>query len=163
MCKMETLAHATGVCNSFDDVDYQLLPAVLLDLCSMLFVTLVECCYICHMQDLPEGIDPCGENGEFHTFVFDGPMFDSVLDIQVGDKLSRDGFCFCDIVPPGMSLAAAAAEVAAAAAAAAAKKESLDDSVTATDGDDHDCKKMVQLALQQRQQQRLAEQQGKQQ
>jgi uncharacterized protein (TIGR00290 family) len=49
--------------------------------------------------DLPAGVDPCGENGEFHTFVFDGPIFRSPIGVAVGDKVMRDGFCFCDLLP----------------------------------------------------------------
>jgi uncharacterized protein (TIGR00290 family) len=49
--------------------------------------------------DLPPGVDPCGENGEFHTFVFDGPVFQSPVACRVGEKLMRDGFCFCDLLP----------------------------------------------------------------
>ncbi len=49
--------------------------------------------------DLPPGVDPCGENGEFHTFVFDGPNFRERVQLQIGDKVTRDGFCFCDLVP----------------------------------------------------------------
>ena len=49
--------------------------------------------------DLPPGVDPCGENGEFHTFVFDGPIFKSPIAIRVGEKVMRDGFCFCDLLP----------------------------------------------------------------
>jgi uncharacterized protein (TIGR00290 family) len=49
--------------------------------------------------DLPPGVDPCGENGEFHTFVFDGPAFKTPISVRVGDKVSRDGFCFCDLLP----------------------------------------------------------------
>jgi uncharacterized protein (TIGR00290 family) len=49
--------------------------------------------------DLPLGVDPCGENGEFHTFVFDGPIFKSPIAVQVGEKVIRDGFCFCDLLP----------------------------------------------------------------
>jgi uncharacterized protein (TIGR00290 family) len=49
--------------------------------------------------DLPPGVDPCGENGEFHTFVFDGPIFKSPIAIQIGEKVVRDGFCFCDLFP----------------------------------------------------------------
>ena len=49
--------------------------------------------------DLPPGVDPCGENGEFHTFVFDGPIFRAPISIQVGEKVMRDGFCFCDLLP----------------------------------------------------------------
>ncbi|MHB1117243.1 Dph6-related ATP pyrophosphatase [Sideroxydans sp.] len=48
------------------------------------------------LERLPEGIDPCGENGEFHTFVFDGPMFDYPLAIEAGEVVGRDGFVFAD-------------------------------------------------------------------
>jgi len=50
-------------------------------------------------DDLPPGVDPCGENGEFHTFVFDGPIFTAPISIQVGETVMRDGFCFCDLLP----------------------------------------------------------------
>ncbi len=49
--------------------------------------------------DLPPGVDPCGENGEFHTFVFDGPVFAAPIRFRVGEKVMRDGFCFCDLLP----------------------------------------------------------------
>jgi uncharacterized protein (TIGR00290 family) len=49
--------------------------------------------------DLPPGVDPCGENGEFHTFVFDGPIFKWPIGIRIGEKVLRDGFCFCDLLP----------------------------------------------------------------
>ena len=45
---------------------------------------------------MPDDIDPCGENGEFHTFVFDGPMFAQPLDIEMGEVVTRDGFVFAD-------------------------------------------------------------------
>ena len=49
------------------------------------------------LRDLPEGVDPCGENGEFHSFVFDGPIFKHPIPITVGEKIMRDErFCFCD-------------------------------------------------------------------
>ncbi len=51
------------------------------------------------LADLPEGVDPCGENGEFHTFVFDGPMFRSPLPIRNGPVVHRDGFVFADVMP----------------------------------------------------------------
>jgi len=51
------------------------------------------------LADLPSGVDPCGERGEFHTFCFDGPMFASRIVAQVGETVSRDGFCFADLVP----------------------------------------------------------------
>ncbi len=49
--------------------------------------------------DLPPHADPCGENGEFHTFVFDGPIFQSSIPIRIGEIVNRDGFIFCDILP----------------------------------------------------------------
>ena len=48
--------------------------------------------------DLPPGVDACGENGEFHTFVFDGPNFQKPIRFAVGEKVMRDGFCFCDLM-----------------------------------------------------------------
>lgn len=50
------------------------------------------------LADLPAGVDPCGENGEFHTFVYDGPMFRHPIPIQLGEVLERDGFVFADLV-----------------------------------------------------------------
>lgn len=49
--------------------------------------------------DLPPHADPCGENGEFHTFVFDGPVFRTPISFVAGEKVVRDGFCFCDLLP----------------------------------------------------------------
>ncbi len=49
--------------------------------------------------DLPPGVDSCGENGEFHSFVFDGPVFKTPITFRVGEKVLRDGFCFCDLRP----------------------------------------------------------------
>ena len=51
------------------------------------------------LEDLPDNVDPCGENGEFHTFVFDGPTFTEPLAIQLGDEVTRDGFVFRDLLP----------------------------------------------------------------
>lgn len=48
------------------------------------------------IESMPPTIDPCGENGEFHTFVFDGPMFAQPLDVELGDVVERDGFVFAD-------------------------------------------------------------------
>jgi uncharacterized protein (TIGR00290 family) len=56
------------------------------------------------LNDLPEGIDPCGEHGEFHTFAYDGPMFKSPVLIEVGEIVERDGFIFADILPAGSSI-----------------------------------------------------------
>jgi uncharacterized protein (TIGR00290 family) len=50
-------------------------------------------------RDLPSGVDPCGENGEFHTFVFDGPIFRSAIPFQIGPVVERDSFVFCDLLP----------------------------------------------------------------
>jgi len=51
------------------------------------------------LDDLPEGVDPCGENGEFHTCVLAGPMFRRPVPATVGEVVERDGFCFADMVP----------------------------------------------------------------
>jgi len=48
-------------------------------------------------HDLPEGVDPCGENGEYHTFVFDGPIFRSAIPLIIGPVVERDSFVFCDL------------------------------------------------------------------
>jgi uncharacterized protein (TIGR00290 family) len=50
-------------------------------------------------HDLPPPIDPCGENGEFHTFVFDGPIFRVPVPFQIGEVVERDSFVFCDLLP----------------------------------------------------------------
>jgi uncharacterized protein (TIGR00290 family) len=49
--------------------------------------------------DLPPGVDPCGENGEFHTFVFDGPIFSRPIDFTLGEVVQRDSFVFRDLLP----------------------------------------------------------------
>ena len=51
------------------------------------------------ISDLPAGVDPCGENGEFHSFVFDGPMFTKPIEIEVGEVVTRDDFVFADVRP----------------------------------------------------------------
>jgi uncharacterized protein (TIGR00290 family) len=51
------------------------------------------------LADLPPGVDPCGENGEFHTVVTAGPMFAAPIPVQVGEVVERDGFIFADIAP----------------------------------------------------------------
>ncbi len=51
------------------------------------------------LADLPRGIDPCGERGEFHTFVHAGPMFQYPLAVRTGEVVQRDGFVFCDVCP----------------------------------------------------------------
>jgi uncharacterized protein (TIGR00290 family) len=50
------------------------------------------------LESLPPGVDPCGENGEFHTFVFGGPVFGSPIPVQTGEIIERDGFVFADVV-----------------------------------------------------------------
>ncbi len=49
------------------------------------------------VADLPEGVDPCGENGEFHTFVWDGPILSRPIPVRRGEVVERDGFVFCDL------------------------------------------------------------------
>jgi uncharacterized protein (TIGR00290 family) len=51
------------------------------------------------LSEIPAGVDPCGENGEFHSFVHAGPMFSRDLAIVTGEKVERDGFWFCDVLP----------------------------------------------------------------
>jgi len=53
------------------------------------------------LGDLPAHIDPCGENGEFHTFVTEGPMFRHEVPVTVGETIERDGFVFTDLRPGG--------------------------------------------------------------
>jgi len=48
---------------------------------------------------LPSHVDPCGENGEFHSFVFDGPNFKEAVKFSIGEKVARDAFWFCDLLP----------------------------------------------------------------
>ena len=50
------------------------------------------------LDDLPPGIDPCGENGEFHSFVHAGPCFDYEIPCRVGEHVRREGFAFADLV-----------------------------------------------------------------
>ena len=49
------------------------------------------------LADLPLGVDPCGENGEFHTFAWDGPAFRRPVPVHVGETVTRDGFVFADL------------------------------------------------------------------
>ena len=53
------------------------------------------------LADLPAGVDPCGERGEFHTCVLAGPMFRRAIAANVGNVVERDGFAFADLVPSG--------------------------------------------------------------
>jgi uncharacterized protein (TIGR00290 family) len=49
------------------------------------------------LEDLPATVDPCGENGEFHSFAYAGPMFTEEINVTVGDIVERDGFVFSDL------------------------------------------------------------------
>jgi len=69
------------------------------------------------LNDLPKNVDPCGENGEFHTFCYDGPIFKNPVLFKIGEKIYREyktpknndnnvcttdshmGFWFCDLLP----------------------------------------------------------------
>jgi uncharacterized protein (TIGR00290 family) len=53
------------------------------------------------LADLPDGIDPCGENGEFHTCVLAAPIFTHRLAIATGERVTRDGYVYCDLVMRG--------------------------------------------------------------
>ena len=50
------------------------------------------------LRDLPPGVDPCGENGEFHTFAWSGPMFRAPIEVRPGEVVTRDGFVFADLL-----------------------------------------------------------------
>jgi uncharacterized protein (TIGR00290 family) len=49
------------------------------------------------LREIPPQVDPCGENGEFHTFVYDGPIFKRPIPVKVGRHVTRDGFVFVDL------------------------------------------------------------------
>lgn len=51
------------------------------------------------LDELPAGVDPCGENGEFHSFASEGPMFATALPVRSGEVVERDGFVFADLEP----------------------------------------------------------------
>ena len=54
------------------------------------------------LADLPSDVDPCGEQGEFHTFCHAGPMFEAPIPMVVGETVERDGFWFIDLLPGSM-------------------------------------------------------------
>ncbi|RMD90887.1 MAG: adenine nucleotide alpha hydrolase [Calditrichaeota bacterium] len=54
------------------------------------------------LHDLPREVDPCGENGEFHTFVFDGPVFKKKIDFVAGELVVKNDCCFCDLQSLGL-------------------------------------------------------------
>lgn len=51
------------------------------------------------LEELPTDVDPCGENGEFHTVVTEGPIFCAPIRVSVGQTVERDGFVFTDVIP----------------------------------------------------------------
>lgn len=51
------------------------------------------------LRDLPDSVDACGENGEFHTFAFAGPMLRHEVAVRPGETVERDGFVFADLMP----------------------------------------------------------------
>ena len=51
------------------------------------------------LSEFPAGVDPCGENGEFHTFVSAGPMLARKIPVRAGETVERDGFAFADLIP----------------------------------------------------------------
>jgi diphthamide synthase (EF-2-diphthine--ammonia ligase) len=53
------------------------------------------------LDELPESVDPCGENGEFHTFAWDGPMFAQPIPVVGGEVVNRDGFVYADLLLEG--------------------------------------------------------------
>ena len=55
------------------------------------------------LAELPAGVDPCGERGEFHTFCVAGPGFADSIEVVPGETVERDGFWFADLLPGGAS------------------------------------------------------------
>jgi uncharacterized protein (TIGR00290 family) len=55
------------------------------------------------LSDLPPGVDPCGERGEFHSFAWDGPMFGTPIAVERGVTVERDGFLFTDLLPRALT------------------------------------------------------------
>ncbi len=51
------------------------------------------------LNALPKSVDPCGENGEFHTFAWDGPMFKYPIPVETGEVVTRNGFVYSDLLP----------------------------------------------------------------
>jgi uncharacterized protein (TIGR00290 family) len=58
------------------------------------------------LESLPPGVDPCGENGEFHSFASAGPMFRLPIRVEMGEIVERDGFVFADALPGRQAAAA---------------------------------------------------------
>lgn len=56
------------------------------------------------LRDLPRGIDPCGEYSEFHSLVYDGPIFSRPVSVHVGEIVSRDGRYYADLLPAGLAV-----------------------------------------------------------
>lgn len=50
------------------------------------------------LDELPTGVDPCGENGEFHSFAYAGPMFRKPIPVAAGERVERDGFCYAEMI-----------------------------------------------------------------
>jgi diphthamide synthase (EF-2-diphthine--ammonia ligase) len=50
------------------------------------------------LSELPPGVDPCGENGEFHSFAFAGPMFSGEIAVRPGERVERDGFVYAELL-----------------------------------------------------------------
>jgi uncharacterized protein (TIGR00290 family) len=55
------------------------------------------------LESLPASVDPCGENGEFHTLVYDSPVFSSAIPVVTGEVVERDGFIFSDVLPQNLA------------------------------------------------------------
>jgi uncharacterized protein (TIGR00290 family) len=63
------------------------------------------------LASLPPSVDPCGENGEFHTFAWNGPMFSEPVAVVRGEVVERDGFLFTDLLPLPPPLSGASGEL----------------------------------------------------
>src|SRR5260370_105939 len=92
---VEVIGLLTTINTEFARVAMHAVPAELLDAQAMAVGRL---CVDRLLDGLPSGVAPGGENGEFHTFAFDGPAFSSPVPNRVGEIVHRDGFVFADVV-----------------------------------------------------------------
>lgn len=86
------------------------------------------------------------QNGEFHTFVTEGPIFSQPLSVKVGRAINRDGFVFCDVLPQDYDEAAAEAEAVAAEAEAAAAAAARQASAAAAEEEEVNCLELMKAA-----------------
>ena len=85
----------TAIINEFISLGYQTIVVCAKEGLEELCGRVIDTSFI---ADLPPGIDPCGENGEFHTFVYDGPIFKKPINFSLGEKVFRSGYWYIDLI-----------------------------------------------------------------